>query len=305
MLTATAENGELDFEKIGRWGTMGDPPPGLIQFDKTTMLQRFHISDRQQRQYSEYKVSTPEKACKLANERYLDVTGTKLRSDEILSVTDLRFWRRSKPIPGVGNNSYAWCVSVLRIDGETQYPRVSNRLWIDAYSEKIASMIPKGHQNEFRISSLPSTADGNLIPMLAKPQEKSDNLLKLKAKLKNSKVPFPESVLEMQKKRAAAAKCQPPGLARVAVACLIALGRDIEGFGVDGDLIWIVQSDFGGSSFSKEEWINSRTGKTLEFSTESWSKNEAAEESVENKKIKEEDQTSRENGDSDGLKFGP
>ena len=255
-----ADESDLDFAAIAKSGRSDgySAPSG-----PANLLQDFLESDSLRKLLRTSKIKDPAHAKKHAAQRYLEIAGTTLQDDETLSVTALCVWN---------GKDYAWCVSVVRSDGTAEYPRVSNRLWINAVNGDITPLVPKSR----RLASTDNNAssntddnaalksDGNLLPILAGSQDVADQL---KAKLRQSKVPYPEPVRELERLCAASAA---PILGQVKVAGLTALGCNVKDFGRDGDLIWIVHKASDLVSFREEIWYNSRNGKTLSFSTEAW-----------------------------------
>lgn len=247
-----ADEVDLDFASIAQSGRSDTYP---TPSGPVNLLQVFLESNSLRNRLRKCKIKDPANAKKHANEWYIGTVGASLHVDEVLSVTMLYVW---------GGKNYAWCVSILRFDSRAQYPRVCNRLWINAMNGEITPVVP-------RSSRFPSTDDntslgprGNLLQVLAESQDVADQL---KKKLRNSKVPYPESVRELEKLCAASAA---PVLGRVKVAGLFALGCTVKDFGRDSDLIWIVHKAVNFGSFHEETWLNSRNGKSLSISTEAW-----------------------------------
>jgi len=190
------------------------------------------------------KIKTMEDALAHAKTHYLNLTGTALLPDEVMSVTEL--WP-------TGNHGYLWGITVLRIDGKTPYPRISNRLWVNANTEHVSAMLPKKAPMETSTSAQPSTATGSLIPMLLHSASESDNL---KKRLLSMKFSNPKSIDDRF--------IAYPSTEKLHFCDLFALGCDVKDFGSDGDFIWVARRSQW-QNFYAEEWFNSRNGKSLKF----------------------------------------
>lgn len=248
-----ADENELDFAAIARSGRSDAYPTPI---SPPNLLQDFRETDSLKDKLRKCKIKDPVQAKQHAGERYQEIVGAALQADEVLSVTALSVW---------GRTNYAWCVSVVRCDGRTAYPRVSNRLWINAASGEVTPLVPKSRRLAASDDNASLVSDGNLLPVLAGSQNLADQL---KAKLRQSSVPYPQPVRDLERLSAASAA---PVFGQVRVAGLIALGGNVKDFGSDGDLIWIVHKAAGFFSLREEIWFNSRNGKTLSFSTAAWS----------------------------------